>query len=84
MGYPAIALGAGAVLLAGLATPPGGGRLILNKHLRYLGKISYGLYMFHVVAIGVVYRLMPQHGFHMLFVPVSFALTIVLAGASYR
>lgn len=82
VGYPAVALGAGSFLLAGIGTPPNSSRLFQNEQLRLLGKISYGLYMYHMVAIWVCYTLMgPTHG---LWIPVSLALTIVSAYASYR
>jgi len=50
-GYPAIALGAWLIFISalGIARAP--------RPLRYLGKISYGLYVFHMLALYVVTKL---------------------------
>ena len=51
LGYPAIALGAGAFLLAALGTSAAHPRVAANRALVYLGRISYGLYVYHVFAM---------------------------------
>lgn len=57
--------------------------------LVYLGRISYGLYVFHLLALTLVTQLIlvPQLGVKFSFegrLIVSFLLTVVLAAASYR
>lgn len=56
------------------------------KFLNYLGKISYGLYMFHAIAIVITINML-QH-FHIqsywLISPISISLTIVIASISYK
>ena len=51
LSYPAIALGAGALLLAALGSGALYPRFAANRALVYLGKISYGLYVYHVFAM---------------------------------
>ena len=51
LAYPAIALGAGALLLAALGTGAAYSRLAANRGLVYLGKVSYGLYVYHAFAL---------------------------------
>ena len=47
LGYPSVALGGALLLLSVLRTRTSGG----NRVLIYLGRISYGLYVFHVLAL---------------------------------
>jgi peptidoglycan/LPS O-acetylase OafA/YrhL len=54
IGYPAIAAGSAAFVIAALGAPAVGARFMLNDGLIYLGRISYGLYMFHMLALTVV------------------------------
>jgi len=95
VGYPAVALGSGAFLLASLGAGKAGARFMLNGWLRYLGKISYGLYVYHLLAlifVGFVCNKMfgqPVAGQPLLIEwPIVFAagffLTVLLAAASYR
>ena len=98
LGYPAVALGAGAFLLAFLGTGSQYPQLAASRLLVYLGKISYGLYVYHALALGAILSLMPIlfHGLFMrwprvilaLALPIctlsSAALTLCMAMASYR
>jgi peptidoglycan/LPS O-acetylase OafA/YrhL len=56
------------------------------KPLRYLGKISYGLYMYHPIAIVLALQTTFWLGAHsnILIYTLSLILTILLAGVSYR
>ncbi len=83
-GYPSVALGGALLLLAVLRTSTGGG----NRVLIYLGRISYGLYVFHVLGL-----LVSDHAVHdqtanlfrySLRVGVALTATIALAAVSYR
>ncbi|WP_224247569.1 acyltransferase family protein [Hyalangium gracile] len=51
--------------------------------VRYLGMISYGIYLMHMLAFNVVRRAVPGQGFAVWF-PLTMALTVVMAGLSYR
>jgi len=84
LGYPTMAAGASALLIAVLCRRP-----ILNKSfLVYLGRISYGLYVFHVLALMCSDYLMPNSaasaGRLALHAVAALALTVALAAASYR
>jgi peptidoglycan/LPS O-acetylase OafA/YrhL len=84
LGYPAVAIGCALVLLAFLGSRS---RLIESAALRYLGKISYGLYVFHELAISISDRILTM-SHNMLrgglrFV-LALAITMLLAAISYR
>jgi len=83
VGYPMVGFG-GALLLIGVlrdgAKP--------WKALVYLGRISYGLYVFHILGLLISDYLVPdqtaslvRYGLRVL---VAFALTVTMAAISYR
>jgi len=83
LGYPAIALGCVLLLFAVLregANPA--------KPLVYLGRISYGLYVFHVLGLLISDYIVPNQTANLaryaLRVFVAFALTVTMAAISYR
>ena len=82
LGYPAIALGAGLIFISFL------GIMGIPRWLRYPGKISYGLYVFHMLA---QYLLLKAHGGYphnardyAIFFFASLLLTFVMATLSYH
>lgn len=81
IGYPVVALASAAILLAFL------GSSLRSRPLEYLGRISYGLYIYHLTAILVVNRLIrgggrgPVHAFMVL--ALALGLTIAMGAASY-
>lgn len=97
LGYPAIALGSGAFVLAAIGAKSLRKNSAPVSFLVYLGKISYGLYVYDAIAIGTA-ALLLYRGAHGLFVasglalsitlPVfillAFGLNVALAAASYR
>lgn len=57
-----------------------------NAFLRYLGKISYGLYMFHPIAIVITLKTLRLYGINNIFLDyiISFCTSILLAAISYQ
>ncbi|HYH95277.1 acyltransferase [Hyalangium sp.] len=51
--------------------------------LRYVGMISYGVYLLHMLTFNLVRRAVPEQGFAVYFL-LTFGLSVVLAGLSYR
>jgi peptidoglycan/LPS O-acetylase OafA/YrhL len=97
LGFPAIALGSGAFLLATLGTKSLNPSSRLVRTLMYLGKISYGLYMYNTIATNTAHLLqfrgalkLPGLGSWSLWtesflaILISFGLNVALAAASYR
>lgn len=85
--YSVTALASVMLLLAVLQTDAWFLRLPAFSWLVYLGRISYGLYVVHLLALALVPKLLIVHlglplGFE-LRVLLSFALTVLLAAASY-
>ena len=84
IGYPVAALGALAMLLAVLRA---GAKLERNPFV-YLGRISYGLYTFHILGMVIGDRVVREAygslGRYLLRNAVAFAITIVFAAVSYR
>lgn len=77
LALPLVALGCGAILLGALATGPGS--WLAHPGLVALGRISYGLYIWHVAALHVMAPLpWPWR------LVLGFALTAAVAALSYR
>jgi peptidoglycan/LPS O-acetylase OafA/YrhL len=57
-----------------------------NRALNYLGNISYGLYMFHPIGIGLAIIITRSIGLttNWFIYPITFVLTIIIAGLSYK
>jgi peptidoglycan/LPS O-acetylase OafA/YrhL len=78
------------VVVVNLATNPRGLLRLDNRVFNYLGRISFGLYVYHSFAIvGILALLEPWRpragiGFHGALYLLSFGLTVLLAALSYR
>jgi peptidoglycan/LPS O-acetylase OafA/YrhL len=57
--------------------------LLETRWLRYLGRISYGLYLYHVPLFFVINRLV-AHGLPLSSAPVKIALAILVASVSFE
>lgn len=85
MGFTMSAIGAAAFLIAAIGIKRGA--LLTNPALVYLGRISYGLYVFHGAALVAAQHIVPPGPdvvFWPLFVIVAFAMTVAVSAASYR
>jgi peptidoglycan/LPS O-acetylase OafA/YrhL len=51
--------------------------------VRYVGMVSYGIYLLHMLALNLVRRAVPEQGFALYF-PLTLGLSVLLAGLSYR
>lgn len=74
------------VLILNFAANPGIKISLENKVMNYLGKISYGLYMYHPIGIVLSIYLATSIGVvsNWLLYPLGTGLTIILASASYK
>lgn len=61
------------------------GRVLDAKPLLFLGKLSYGIYLYHMVVIDLAFRVFqwPQPGSLLLRLPLYTSLTLVAAGMSW-
>ncbi|MDY7226001.1 acyltransferase family protein [Hyalangium rubrum] len=51
--------------------------------IRYVGTVSYGVYLLHMLALNLVRRLVPGQGMAV-YLPLTLGLSVLLAGLSYR
>jgi peptidoglycan/LPS O-acetylase OafA/YrhL len=82
--YPVASLVALVTLAAAIGRPP---RVLLHRAIVYLGKISYGLYVFHALSLYLVGRVIPTTSnavFVLLRLVLALPLTVVAAALSYR
>jgi peptidoglycan/LPS O-acetylase OafA/YrhL len=93
IGYPAVALGSGAFLLAAIEAKSLRKDSAPIRSMVYLGKISYGLYVYNSIACSAAALflfkvLVPQSGRTgmtlSIYVPLAFVFNVALAAASYR
>jgi peptidoglycan/LPS O-acetylase OafA/YrhL len=89
LSYPAIAFGSGGFLVAALSASSTGYRSTLSRVLIYLGRISYGLYVYHGISIAFAEVVMTRLGLGprgglLPFSVMGAGLTLTLAAASYR
>jgi len=75
------------VFILNLATNRNSGLILENKVFNYLGKISYGLYMYHVIAIVLciqIFKYLGMLNYHIILFLSCLSVTIILAGLSYH
>jgi peptidoglycan/LPS O-acetylase OafA/YrhL len=73
-----------AILIVNLATNPKNILKLEFKPINYLGKISFGFYMYHIIGIVIILKLIPGVVDYYLFYPLSFGLTVLLSYLSYE
>jgi peptidoglycan/LPS O-acetylase OafA/YrhL len=99
LGYPAAALGSVAFLAAALGAGDPNSQFLLKRWLIYLGKISYGLYVYHGFVISMTRYLAYEMVVHwpsrlgsppsitvlwLLYIMSSLSFTVIVAASSYR
>lgn len=74
------------ILILNLTSNPKCAKIFEFPALKYLGQISYGLYMYHTIGIFAIIQLgLALNSTSNWFIyPASIALTVVMAGMSYR
>jgi peptidoglycan/LPS O-acetylase OafA/YrhL len=84
LGYPLIAIGAVAILLSVISSSAP----LSKSAFVYLGRISYGLYVFHILGLMLSDYVVPRgyssFSFYLLKISVALAITILLSAASFR
>jgi peptidoglycan/LPS O-acetylase OafA/YrhL len=72
------------VLVLGLVENPGGDLAVLFKFppLRFIGKISYGIYLFHLPTVAIIRDVMPHHS-DRLRGPLAIVVVVGLATVSW-
>ena len=73
-------------IIVNLASDKQKGLFLENRLFNYLGKISYGLYMFHVIAIVISINIFQYYNMlhsHFLLLITSILITISISSVSY-
>lgn len=75
------------IIILNFSTNPKHAIILEQKHIHYLGKISYGVYMYHVLCIVLSYKLvlflLGHHNNFLLYL-FSFILTFIISIISYE
>jgi peptidoglycan/LPS O-acetylase OafA/YrhL len=74
------------ILILNMAANPRSLFNLENRFCNYTGKISYGMYMYHAIAIVISLKVLSSIGIHFFVVQlaVSFILTVIISGLSYE
>jgi peptidoglycan/LPS O-acetylase OafA/YrhL len=73
-----------AIIIINLACNPAYKTVLENKTTGYLGSISYGMYMYHLVAITVALEAAAYFQAPWVIYPVAFLLTVLVSHVSYQ
>jgi peptidoglycan/LPS O-acetylase OafA/YrhL len=86
LGRPLVAMGAAGLLVAVIGAPAVGARALIHSWLIYLGRISYGLYVYHAAGLLVALHLFRGNSVkaYAAYAITGFALTVVFSAISYR
>jgi len=84
-GFTLVGLGC-VLMVAGVTSSNPIASALSNRVFRYFGKVSFGIYVYHVIALALGKRLLQFLGSDncWLQVGVSFALTLAMASLSYE
>ena len=86
LGRPLIALAAAGLLVAAIGAPVAGARVLTNSWLTYLGRISYGLYVYHAAGLLVAWHIFRGNSvkIYAAYAFSAFGLTVLFSAISYR
>jgi len=86
LGRPLVALGATGLLVAVIGAPAAGARMLTNSWLTYLGRISYGLYVYHAAGLLVAWHLFRGNSakIYAAYAIAGFSLAVIFSAISYR
>jgi peptidoglycan/LPS O-acetylase OafA/YrhL len=86
VGRPLVAVGAIAMLIACIGAPSAGFRWMTAPWLRYLGRISYGLYVYHMAGLLLARRFFPTNTVigYASYAACGLLATLVFSAVSYR
>jgi peptidoglycan/LPS O-acetylase OafA/YrhL len=86
LGRPLVAMAAAGLLVAAIGAPAAGARALTNSWLTYLGRISYGLYVYHAAGLLVAWHLFRGNSvkIYAAYALTGFALTVAFSAISYR
>lgn len=87
IGYPLMSLGAVAIFFSVFGASQDGIAFMKHPALIYMGKISFGLYAFHILALRCAYYLFRnyRHAFHLTLSSIAaLGITFVMAAVSFR
>jgi peptidoglycan/LPS O-acetylase OafA/YrhL len=86
LGRPLIALAAAGLLLAFIGAPGAGARVLAHPALTYLGRISYGLYVYHMGGLMLARRILHDEDArgHVERAVLGLAITVVFSMVSYQ
>jgi peptidoglycan/LPS O-acetylase OafA/YrhL len=85
-GRPVVAVGAVGLLIAVIGAPAAGARVLENALLTYLGRISYGLYVYHMAGL-LIARHFVRTNYpkgYAIYILSGFTLTVIFSIISYR
>lgn len=86
LGRPLVAIAAAGILIAVIGAPAAGAKILTNPLLTYLGRISYGLYVYHAAGLllaGHLFRTNSVKAFTE-YALTGFASTVIFSSISYR
>lgn len=86
LGRPLIALAAAGLLFAVIGAPAAGARALTASWLTYLGRISYGLYVYHAAGLLLAWHLIRGNSvkIYAAYALTGFGLTVLFSALSYR
>ena len=73
-----------AIIILNLATNKALEAILENKMFNYLGSISYGIYMYHSIAIVVAIKLSIYFNLELIIYPVALSLTLLFSHLSFN